>query len=868
LAVEPLEHRVCLSTTLDTSALAQTLPQLALDGTTAFQAGGPQAFNLAEGDHTVSSSSSWGGSVTFHVDGSGNVTWDPSLNGVLSGAGTADLPLVLQGRTITLDAHALSLSALALDSQSTFPTSTPAAFTVLPGDQFVVATTVWGGQARFTVGPDGTVDYDPSLDGALTGRGTATLVLAGRTITLDAHALSLSALALDSQFTFPTSAPAAFTVLPGDQFVVAATVWGGQVTFTVGADGTVSSDPSLNGVLSGSGTAVSPLVFHGCTITLDATALSLPALTLDNDVGFLGSAPLTVLPGSQLVSGSSGGSISFTVGNDGKIGYDAALDPALAGRGTTTLTVYGFDVSGYTAIHRKYASLGGPQGLLGTALSEGAASDGVGLYGLYANGVIYWTAATGAHEVHGVIRDEWLSLGAERSVLGYPTTDELDTARHDGRYNNFQHGEILWSPATGAHAVSGAIYQDYGQNSWEFGPLGYPTTDELDTARHDGRYNNFQHGVILWSPATGAHAVYGAIYQDYGQNSWEFGPLGYPTTDELDTARHDGRYNNFQHGVILWSPATGAHAVYGAIYQDYGQNSWEFGPLGFPTSDETDTFDHAGRYNTFQFGNIYWSPATAAHEVHGAIFARYAALGYERLLGLPTTDETPLGSYRYNDFQYGGITWDSQNGVTRASFPYTGIAQGNAGTCWILASIAEVLKTGVELSQRIVYLGNNQFRVSLFNPDNPNDRQNTHYHTDTEVVTYDGTRFSADPSSPWSIVLQRAIIQAISHWDPSQTITNPHSGGAADALATITGHGGQDVAPTAGGAQETVRQAWAAGRNVVLHTRGTTSTLVASHAYAFVGMTGNSVTLYNPWGFLVVVSWQTIVSDGSVFVLN
>src|SRR5262249_48276263 len=75
LAVEPLEHRVCLSTTLDTRALAPTLPQLALDSTAAFQAGGPQAVNLAEGDHTLSALSGWGGSVGFHVDGSGSVTF-------------------------------------------------------------------------------------------------------------------------------------------------------------------------------------------------------------------------------------------------------------------------------------------------------------------------------------------------------------------------------------------------------------------------------------------------------------------------------------------------------------------------------------------------------------------------------------------------------------------------------------------------------------------------------------------------------------------------------------------------------------------------------------------------------------------------
>jgi hypothetical protein len=59
LVLEALEGRLCLSTTLDTRALAQTLPQLTLDSTTSFQAGAPRAFDLAEGDHTLSSYYGW-----------------------------------------------------------------------------------------------------------------------------------------------------------------------------------------------------------------------------------------------------------------------------------------------------------------------------------------------------------------------------------------------------------------------------------------------------------------------------------------------------------------------------------------------------------------------------------------------------------------------------------------------------------------------------------------------------------------------------------------------------------------------------------------------------------------------------------------
>jgi hypothetical protein len=244
--------------------------------------------------------------------------------------------------------------------------------------------------------------------------------------------------------------------------------------------------------------------------------------------------------------------------------------------------------------------------------------------------------------------------------LGFPTSDEGDTARHDGRFNWFQGGQISWSPATGAHEVHGAIYAAYARAGYEMGPLGFPISDEFDTYRHDGRLNIFQNGRIYWSPATGAHEVHGAIMDAWGRAGWEMGPLGFPTSDEADTYRHDGRFNWFQGGQISWSPATGAHEVHGAIYAEYARMGYEMGPLGFPTSDEFDTYRHDGRLNYFQGGTIYWSPATGAHEIHGVILAQYASMGYEMsFLGFPTSDvqTTPTGLVSY--FQNGKIVWNS-----------------------------------------------------------------------------------------------------------------------------------------------------------------------------------------------------------------
>jgi len=84
--------------------------------------------------------------------------------------------------------------------------------------------------------------------------------------------------------------------------------------------------------------------------------------------------------------------------------------------------------------------------------------------------------------------------------------------------------------------------------------------------------------------------------------------------------------------------------------------------MGLPTNDETAT---TGRFNTFTAGVIYWSPATGAHEVHGAILASWLVQGSAKgRLGLPVSDEYTVTGGRRSDFQHGLITWTPTKGTT------------------------------------------------------------------------------------------------------------------------------------------------------------------------------------------------------------
>jgi hypothetical protein len=119
---------------------------------------------------------------------------------------------------------------------------------------------------------------------------------------------------------------------------------------------------------------------------------------------------------------------------------------------------------------------GGAGGWLGYPVSSHAQmSDGIGYFTDFQAGSIYWTEATGAHEVHGEIRAKWLDHVGK---LGYPVTDETGTPDGVGRFNHFERGSIYWTPDTGAHFVRGKIRDRWQERDWERGYLGYPISDE------------------------------------------------------------------------------------------------------------------------------------------------------------------------------------------------------------------------------------------------------------------------------------------------------------------------------------------------------------------------------------------------------
>jgi uncharacterized protein with LGFP repeats len=304
------------------------------------------------------------------------------------------------------------------------------------------------------------------------------------------------------------------------------------------------------------------------------------------------------------------------------------------------------NASGTSPIHELWLELGGESSYLGEPYwLESPHAGGRGTQ--FTNGWIYWSAATGTHPVHGAIVNRYQSLGGPDGYLGFPTSDEIE-APGGGVYQTFQGGAIYWSQATDAQAIHGAARILYERTDGPESFLGYPTSGEVPQTG-GGIVQFFEGGRIYWSEATDAHRTGGRINAVYSSPEYD-GPasyLGYPITEEIALEDPEGVYQDFQGGRFYWSDASGAWPVHGAIGGSYARSGGPESALGYPTGAETADVN-GGVHQTFQNGRYYWSEKTDAYPVHGAIGGLYVRSGGAAKFGYPISTEAAR--------QGGGVT--------------------------------------------------------------------------------------------------------------------------------------------------------------------------------------------------------------------
>ena len=159
----------------------------------------------------------------------------------------------------------------------------------------------------------------------------------------------------------------------------------------------------------------------------------------------------------------------------------------------------------------------------------------IGLLAVAAVGLLAPVAvATPQDDADAAITAAWQAGGGETGPLG-PKDGGVYPAG-DGFGQNFPGGKIFFTPATGAHIMTGAILDKYmSLGGPADGDLGFPTIDEGPGRAPDSRNTTFSaadNPVIFWTPDTGARVVRGPINAAWDKLGGSAGQLGVPADDE------------------------------------------------------------------------------------------------------------------------------------------------------------------------------------------------------------------------------------------------------------------------------------------------------------------------------------------------
>jgi uncharacterized protein with LGFP repeats len=256
----------------------------------------------------------------------------------------------------------------------------------------------------------------------------------------------------------------------------------------------------------------------------------------------------------------------------------------------------------------------------------------------------------------------WKDAGGDNSDLGAKQGDCYVAGQ--GFAQDFVHGKMFFTPATGPRSMMGAILDKYEALG---GPaasdLGFPTANEVrGLAGPDSRVSTFSASdkpLIYWTADHGAFVVRGAINAAWDKLGSSGGALGVPTGDET----FDGELATqaFSGGKVSWNRLTKAFTTVppdlaskltdlqvpvdptADINMAWRAAGGPSGPLGAKQGDQYPA-GNDGLAQNFAGGKIFFSPASGANAIEADILTKYESLGGPGGdLGFPIANEADGG---------------------------------------------------------------------------------------------------------------------------------------------------------------------------------------------------------------------------------
>jgi hypothetical protein len=183
------------------------------------------------------------------------VDYDQAWDEIVGGRGTSTL--VLKGRRIAVNARALSGASIDVSETGWRDTRDALNLTLMPGRHSINVPAAAYNYAYFTLEfEDGTIDYDSDMDHVLAGRGTATLLIRGTVVFVDARGIQDTSIVVDSFAWMPTRHILPLVLMPGKHSIQRVTASGGLSLsyFDVMNDGKLNYDPNADILFEGRNT--------------------------------------------------------------------------------------------------------------------------------------------------------------------------------------------------------------------------------------------------------------------------------------------------------------------------------------------------------------------------------------------------------------------------------------------------------------------------------------------------------------------------------------------------------------------------------------------------------------------------------------
>ena len=263
------------------------------------------------------------------------------------------------------------------------------------------------------------------------------------------------------------------------------------------------------------------------------------------------------------------------------------------------------------------------------------------------------------------------NLGAEKSHL---------IQSGDFYFQQFDNGIVVWTPRFGANPVYGDVYQYWLNSGGIDSDLGLPVAPQADYSCNGGGIaQDFENGSIhITSKNIVASVMSGPIRTEYVRRGYQAGPLGWPVA-EAESLPGGGSRQRFQNGSIVSSPK-GTFEMDGEIEALWLKKGGASGALGYPVTNALHFSQNGSGYaQDFEGGSIHWHWSSSASErtasvMSGPIRTEYVRRGYQAgPLGWPVAEAESLpGGGSRQRFQNAWIHVDFKGAVSVEWIGYHG----------------------------------------------------------------------------------------------------------------------------------------------------------------------------------------------------